>query len=93
MRQIVLLDAPAGAGWRKWREIDARSGFGQLKTALTNAAKSGRMWHEPVDTMAHILLAALLEIALLIARAENPREATRSSRAAIAPTIWMRFSP
>ena len=83
MRQIVLLDAPAGAGWRKC----------QLKTALTNAAKSGRMWHEPVDTMAHILLAALLEIALLIARAENPREATRSSRAAIAPTIWMRFSP
>jgi AcrR family transcriptional regulator len=83
VRQIVLHDAPAVVGWKKWREIDARFGFGQLKTGLKNAARAGRIRPELVDTMAHILLAALLEVALLIARSEHPRAATRSGRAAL----------
>ena len=83
VRQIVLLDAPAVVGWQKWREVDARFGFGQLKAGLKNAAKAGRMRPELVDTMSHVLLAALLEIALLIAQAKDPRDAIRSGRAAI----------
>ncbi len=83
VRQIVLHDAPAVVGWSKWREIDARFGFGQLKVGLGNAARAGWMRPELVDTMAHILLAALLEIALLIARSEHPKVATRDGRAAL----------
>jgi AcrR family transcriptional regulator len=83
VRQIVLLDAPAVVGWQKWRGIDARFGFGQLKAGLTNAAKAGRIRPELVDTMSHILLAALLEVALLIAQAKDPRDAMRRGRAAI----------
>ena len=64
-------------------EIDACFGFGQLKAALTKAADAGRMRHELVDTMAHVLLAALLEIAMLIARADNPRAAKQSGRVAV----------
>jgi AcrR family transcriptional regulator len=83
VRQIVLLDAPAVVGWQKWREIDARFGFGQLKAGLRNAAKAGRIRPELAETMAHILLAALLEVALLIARAADPVAATRIGRAAL----------
>jgi AcrR family transcriptional regulator len=83
VRQIVLIDAPAVVGWQKWREIDARFGFGQLKAALARAADGGRMRHELVDTMAHVLLAALLEIAMLIARADDPEAARRSGQVAV----------
>jgi AcrR family transcriptional regulator len=83
VRQIVLLDAPAVVGWQKWRDIDGRFGFGQLKGGLKNAAKAGRIRPELVETMAHILLAALLEVALLIARASDPDAATRTGRAAL----------
>ncbi|HEY1935691.1 MAG TPA: TetR/AcrR family transcriptional regulator [Acetobacteraceae bacterium] len=83
VRQIVLLDAPAVIGWQKWREIDARFAFGQVRAALTNAAKSGRLPLELVDTLAHILLAALLEIALVIARSSDAQAATRRGRAAL----------
>jgi AcrR family transcriptional regulator len=83
VRQVVLLDAPAVLGWQKWREIDARHGFGQLKAGLKKVAGAGRMRTELVDTMAHVLLAALLEIALLVARSADPAAATRTGRAAL----------
>jgi hypothetical protein len=41
------------------------------------------MRHELVDTMAHVLLAALLEIAMLIARADDPEAARRSGQVAV----------
>jgi hypothetical protein len=92
VRQIVLHDAPAVVGWQKWREIDARFGFGQLKGGLRNAAKAGWIRPELVDTMAHVLLAAVLEIALLIARSEHPRAAMRSGRAALEILLKALFS-
>jgi AcrR family transcriptional regulator len=72
IRQIVLIDAPAVLGWAKWREIDARFGFGLLKASLNNAASSGRIAREKVEVLSHILLAALMEVVLVIARAADP---------------------
>lgn len=83
VRQIVLLDAPAVIGWHKWREIDARFAFGQVKAALTNAAKAGRVRLDLVESLAHILLAALLELALVIARSSDARAETHRGRAAL----------
>ncbi len=87
IRQIVLIDAPAVLGWQKWRDIDARFGFGLLKGSLQAAADGGRLRPDLVDIYAHILLAALLETALVIARAENPAEAARLGRAALQELI------
>lgn len=83
IRQIVLTDAPAVLGWQKWRDIDARYGFGLLKDSLRAAATAGRLRAELVDVYAHVLLAALLEIALLVARSKKPAEAARLGRAAL----------
>jgi AcrR family transcriptional regulator len=83
VRQIVLTDALSVVGWAKWREIDERYGFGRLKRTLQRAAAAGRMQEDLVDTFAHILLAAIFEVGLLIARAEDPDATTVTARAAV----------
>ena len=82
----LVIDAPAALGWQKWREIDARHGFGLLKASLKAAAASGRLRAELVEMYAHILLAALMETALVIARS-NTAAASRNGRAAIRELI------
>jgi AcrR family transcriptional regulator len=87
VRRIVLIDAPAILGWQKWREIDARHGFGLLKASLKAAAAEGKAREELTDMFAHILLAALMETALVIARASNTAAASRDGRTAIRELI------
>lgn len=83
VKQIVLIDAPAVVGWLKWREIDSRFGFGLLKAGLKNLAKAGRLRPELVEPLSHVLLASMMELALVVSRADNPAAATRSARAAL----------
>ena len=75
VRQISLIDAPAVVGWQRWREIDGAHGFGLLKEGLRAVATTGRIRAEGVDLLAHMLLAALMELALLIAQADDRRDA------------------
>ncbi|MEU8317672.1 helix-turn-helix domain-containing protein [Nonomuraea sp. NPDC048881] len=65
IRRIVLIDAPAVLGWESWRAMEERYSFGMLKAALqaTGAVPDGF-----VDLHAHMLLAAVNESALLVAR-------------------------
>jgi AcrR family transcriptional regulator len=83
VRQMALIDAPAVLGWQKWREIEERHGFGLLKGGLKAAAKARGLKREPSDVLAHMLLAALIEGALLVARAEDSAAAMRSAKNAI----------
>jgi AcrR family transcriptional regulator len=71
-RRIALVEAPAGLGWEEWREIDARYGFGLLKLGVTGAMDAGRLRPLPVDFVAHLLLAALSEAALLLGQSSDP---------------------
>jgi AcrR family transcriptional regulator len=71
-RRIALVEAPAGLGWEEWREIDARYGFGLLRGAVEAAMDAGRMRRMPVDQVAHLLLAALSEAALLLGQSADP---------------------
>jgi AcrR family transcriptional regulator len=83
VRRISLIDAPSVVGWEKWRGIDERHGFGLTKHALESLAEAGHVRPELVDVLAHVLLAALVEVALLIARSEDPVAATKAGEAAI----------
>jgi AcrR family transcriptional regulator len=78
VRRIVLIDAPSAVGWQKWREIDERHAFGILKGAVELANPRGSP-----EVIAHLLLAALIEMAMVVARAEHPRAALRDAQAAI----------
>jgi AcrR family transcriptional regulator len=87
VRQIILVDAPSVLGWAKWREIEARYGFGLLKASLARAAAEGALAPEKVDIFAHILLASLSEVALMVARAPNREAAAAEAKAAMAMLI------
>ncbi|MFI6319645.1 TetR/AcrR family transcriptional regulator [Nonomuraea sp. NPDC050556] len=72
IRRIVLIDAPAVLGWERWRAMEERHAFGMLKAALKAV---DAFPEEQVDIQAHILLAAINEIALLTARTGRTTEA------------------
>jgi AcrR family transcriptional regulator len=83
VRQIILIDAPSVLGWEKWRAIDARHGFGLLKSALSTASATGAIPEALVETFAHMLLAALIEVAMIIARAQDPNAAVGLGKTAV----------
>ena len=69
--RILLIDAPAVLGWPKWREMDAKYGFGLLRRALDASMQAGLIRQQNVDILAHILLGALTESAFVVARSHN----------------------
>jgi AcrR family transcriptional regulator len=73
--RIALLDAPAVLGWEEWREIDARYGLGLVSLALQNGIDGGVLKPQPVRPLAHLLMGAMAEAAMLIANAEDPAAA------------------
>jgi AcrR family transcriptional regulator len=83
VRRIVLIDAPSVLGWERWREIEEENALGNTKAALSAVAAEGRLDTELVDTFAHVLLAAVNEIALLVARSPDDADAQRSAEAAV----------
>jgi AcrR family transcriptional regulator len=72
VQQIVLLDAPAVLGWDRWREVAASYGLGLIEASLTAAIEAGEIGPQPVKPLAHILMGALDEAAMLLARSEDP---------------------
>lgn len=83
IQRITLLDAPVVVGWSRWRELDEQHTLGGLKATLQRIADSGRLPAESVDVLAHMVLAAVAEAALLIARADDPEAALESGQAAV----------
>jgi AcrR family transcriptional regulator len=74
VQRIVLLDGPAVLGWDRWREIAARYGLGLIEAAVRAAIEAGEIDPQPVRPFAHVLMGALDEAAMLIARSEQPEE-------------------
>ena len=83
IRRIVLVDAPAVVGWQRWREIDECHWFGLLKEALIGALPPQRLDPVSVDVLAHMLHAALNELAFVVARAGDPQAATAAGESAL----------
>jgi AcrR family transcriptional regulator len=73
LQRIALHDAPAVLGWDRWREIAAANGLGLIEASLTAAIEAGEIRPLPVKPMAHLLMGALDEAAMLVARSEDPR--------------------
>jgi AcrR family transcriptional regulator len=93
VRQISLIDAPSVVGWQRWREIDEQHAFGQVKAAVTALSAQGRVKPVLVDVYAHMVLAALLEVALLVARADEGRLAIRRGQEAIDELLTALLGP
>lgn len=83
-RQIAVIDAPAVLGWQRWRELDEQGPLGVIRELLADAAEAGYIKAPHVDAFAHIVLAALNEVALMIARADDHAEALATAESAVA---------
>lgn len=77
VQRIALLDGPSVLGWARWREIAAEHGLGLIEGSLQAAMEAGAIAKQPIRPLAHVLMGALDEAAMLIAQAEDPRT-TRS---------------
>ena len=87
VQQIVLLDAPAALGWERWREIGARYALGLIEGLLTAGIEQGEIRRQPVQPLAHALLGALDEVAMLVARADDPKAARAEAGITLAGLI------
>lgn len=77
VQRIVLIDAPSVLGWTRWREVGMRYGLGVVEAMLTQAIADGVIPDQPTRPTAHVLLGALDEAALFIARADDRAAALR----------------
>jgi AcrR family transcriptional regulator len=83
VQRIILVDGPAVLGWNDWRELEARYGITVIEAALEVAMDQGTIRNQPRRELAHLILAAVDEAALLIAHSDDPEAARRNTSEAL----------
>ncbi len=83
VQRILLIDAPSVLGWEKWRAMEEQHALGGIKMTLQVVAEQGKLRPELADTLAHVLLASMNEVALLVARAQDKETAMKDGADAI----------
>jgi AcrR family transcriptional regulator len=83
IQRVVLVDAPSVLGWDRWRAMDDGRTLGALRMLLQAISDSGRLPAELVAPFSHMILAALDEIVLVIARADDATAAVAEGRMAV----------
>jgi AcrR family transcriptional regulator len=79
VQRIVLLDAPAVLDWQVRHDIAEARALGLVRETLAAAMASGDLAAQPVEPLAHLLLASIHEAALYVARAPDA-DAARAER-------------
>ena len=75
VQRIVMLDGPTVLGWDAWHELDERYAFGSIKGVLEVAAELGRIELSAVDPFAHLIVGAVMQAGMVVARADEPSAA------------------
>jgi AcrR family transcriptional regulator len=78
VQRIVMLDGPTVLGWDAWHEIDEQYAFGTIKAVLSVAAEMGRMDPATVDSTTHLLVGAIMQAGMVVARADDAEGAKRT---------------
>lgn len=71
VHQIILIDGPSVLGWEEWRAIEEKYGLSLVQAGLTRAMADGFISQQPVAPLARLLLAAVNEAGLTIARSQD----------------------
>lgn len=71
VQQIVLLDGPVVLGWESFRQLIQKYGLGLTEGLLRTGVEEGSIKELPVDVMATMLLGAVNEAAMMIARSDD----------------------
>ena len=83
VQQVVILDGFSVLGWETASQIDEAYSLGSLQALLRLAISEGQIAEQPVEPLAQVLLGALNQAALAIARADD----VPSARAEMGNTI------
>jgi AcrR family transcriptional regulator len=83
VQRIILLDAPAVLGPKAWREIASKYGLALVQFGLQSLMEAGLIEEQPVDPLAHLVIGALSEAAVVIANAEDTEAARAEMGAAV----------
>ena len=92
VNRILLIDGPSVLGWERWRAMEERHALGLIRMVLQMIADQGQLRPELVGTMAHVLLASVNEVALLVARSDDKQAAMRDGADAIDELLLRLFS-
>jgi AcrR family transcriptional regulator len=92
VQRVVLLDPPAVVGWARWRALDEEHTLGGLRASIKRISADGRVPAGEVDVLAHMVLAAVSEAALMIAQADDQRAALKDGQAAVDTLITRLFA-
>jgi AcrR family transcriptional regulator len=75
MRRIGLLQSRTVLGWEEWRRGISDLGLAAMSATVEAAMESGELRRTDVESTAHLLLASLIEAALLIVTSDDSRAA------------------
>jgi AcrR family transcriptional regulator len=78
VRRILLIDAPSVLGWERWRSMEEQLALGLIRAVLQVIADEGKLRPDLVGTLAHVLLASVNEVALLVARSDDKETAMKA---------------
>ncbi len=92
VQRILMIDGPAVLGWRQWRELQVQFGLGSIRALLEKAVEQGTVIPQPLDMLAHVLLAAADEAAQFVANASDPRKA-RDDAIEVIDGVLQRLGP
>jgi len=87
IQRIILTDGPAVLGWERWRTMNEEGAYGQARALLQAVADAGRLAPHLVNAFAHMILASIDEMAIVIARAEDKEAAMAEGRVAVEELI------
>jgi AcrR family transcriptional regulator len=83
VQRILLIDAPSVLGWERWRAMEEQHALGGIRAVLQVIAGEGKLRPDLVGTLAHVLLASVNEVALLVARADDKEAAMKAGADAV----------
>jgi AcrR family transcriptional regulator len=83
LRRIGLGQTRAVLGWEGWREACAELGVGIARASATAAIEAGELPAWDPETTAMILLGTMIEAAMLIVVAEDPKAQRERSEAVV----------
>lgn len=83
IQRIILIDAPSVLGLERWRALNEEYSLGATRALLQAVADEGHLSPDLVAPFAQMLLGALDEAAMAIARADDRQAALETGRHAV----------
>jgi AcrR family transcriptional regulator len=83
IQRVILLDGPSVLGLERWYDPDKQQAFAAMSALLETVADDGHLTRELVGPFAHMILGAMDEMAIVVARASDSAAAIDEARPAI----------